>query len=149
MSTWKVVLGAACTLWQATSTKHIHSLSVQWNINAIESFREERDGENQREWREGAGAENADWSIKAMELLLCTLGFLWLTSVSADHVLPHKKDTHTLAQHTRTQTNAHACTLRGVVEVCAKKSEMSHLRWHPSQDISRRKENVRKRSKAD
>ena len=112
----------------------------------MESFREVRDRENQREWREGADAENAEWSIKAMELLLCTLMFLWLTSMSADHVLPHKRDTHTLAQHTATRMNAdmctlapctcfyvHACTFRGVVQVCAKKNVMGHLRWHLSQ----------------
>lgn len=43
---------------------------------------------------EGTAAENVSRSIEAMELLLCTLGFLWLTSTSADHILPQRCHTH-------------------------------------------------------
>lgn len=75
------------------------------------SCRKARDGESLKEQREGTDAENVAWSIKAMELLLCTLGFLWLTSMSADHILPQNRRTHT-------HTKAQACTHMHPIQIC-------------------------------
>lgn len=72
------------------------------------------------EHREGTDAENVAWSIKTMELLLCTLGFLWLTSTSADRILLQNRHAyrHTQAQtctHLRfVQIHQHACTFKRV-----------------------------------
>ncbi len=105
------------------------------------SCRKGKDGESLREQREGTDAANVAWSIKVMELLVCSLEFLSLTSTSADHSLPQNtrthphKDTgvHTHAPCRNVQTCIH---IQGCVqpEARGQKNEMGHVRL----ELSRR-----------
>lgn len=134
-----------------------HSWTVnkwQWEQHTggrIESCRKERDGESLKEPREGTDAANVARSIKAMELLLCTLGFLWLTSTSADHILPQNRHTHT---HTTAQActhmhpvqiHKHACTFRGVFNLQHVGRKTRWVIW--GRNRARRKEKVWEREK--
>lgn len=56
--------------------------------------------------RASTDAENVAWSIITMELLLCPLGFLCLTSTSADHILLQNRRTHA-RRRGRTRAGTH------------------------------------------